>query len=437
MAAPLAAWQAWDGPGTSQHACVRSVASTKELLILGGNRSGKTEAMRAIVVALVLGSDHPHARLYWQHHGMDPDQFPRGPGTGWLIALASNDSINYHRRWIERLLPAGSYRWWNRNGPGEARVEIDVPGYDTPAEIVFKSEDQGEEAAQGASVRVVAHDEEGATPRVYDESGVRLWDQRGWHLMANTPVNGQTWVYHRFVRDGAPEGAAVKYIWTLDNPFVPPEAARKLEAQNPALASARLRGEFVVLRGRIWPTFARGVHTIAPFPIPADWPRFRALDFGTQAPFVCLWSALAKRDHVVHGVTIPEGSQVVYREHYQRQWTIAQHVVRIRELEDPGEVIEATWADPESPQDRLSLNRDHGMDVTPANNAIKAGIECVGARINAGRLFVFDTCPHTVREMEGWTWVGGEEGGPLDTPAKKDDHTCDCVRYTAMGLAGW
>lgn len=452
--APLAAWRAWEHPeGRGQGEVVREVARHREVLALGGNRSGKTEAMRAILVALALGSDHPHARLFWEHHGVDPEAFPRGPGTVWLIALSSSDSINYHRRWVERLLPAGSYTWWNRNSLGEARVEIVVEGYDTPAEIVFKSDDQGVEAMQGASVRAIGHDEEGADPKVYDECGVRLWDQDGWHLMANTPINGQTWVYHRFVRNGAPEGAAVRYLWTIDNPFIPKSRAARMERDNPSLAAARLRGEFVVLKDRIWPGFSRSTHVIAPFAIPRDWPRFRAIDFGTQAPFACVWTTRAKRDHQIGDRTIPEGSLIAYREHYQRQWTIARHVVAIREAEgwwrDPAgvlrppeadrrEVIEGTWVDPEDPQARLSLNSEHDMDCTPGNNALLPGIEAVGALIEAGRLFVFDTCPNTIREVEGWIWTGDPETGQaFDVPAKKDDHTCDCLRYTAMGVGQW
>lgn len=456
---PLAAWAAWHSHGTSQRELVQLLALYRIVLALGGNRSGKTEWLRAVAVAMALGSDHPDARIFWRRNGVDPDSMPKGPGKVWILARRSNDSINYHRRQIDRLLPGGGedssgmVTWWNKNGKGEARVEIRVPGYDLPAEIVFKSEDQGEDAAQGDSCRLIAHDEEGDTANVWDECSVRLWDQRGYQIMANTPIKGRTWIYHRFV-EKTPHGVAVRWIHSLDNPFLPPEDAKKLE-ENKAVAAARLRGEFVVLKGRIWPAFSRGTHTIEPFEIPRDWPRFRAIDFGTANPFACLWATLAPRRHVLPGGrVIEDGTLIVYREHYQAGWVLSQHVTAIRLAEGwdwvnapdgsgilapVGDVdeIDMTWADPEDPQQLATLNVDYDMGATPASNAVAAGIDRVSARLQAGTLLVFTTCPHTIREVEGYQRKPDRSGIVTEAPLKKDDHTCDAVRYLTMGAEQW
>lgn len=452
---PLACWKAWDSPNTSQRALCREMERKRTVLALGGNRSGKTEWLRATVVAMILGSDHPDARAYWIRNGCNPDSFPRGPGKGWLIARRSNDSINYHRRQIDRLLPGGGrsplVHWWNKNGKGEARVTIRVPGYDEPAEIVFKSEDQGEDAAQGDSCRIIAHDEEGDTDRVWDECSVRLWDQRGWQIMANTPVKGRTWLYYRFV-EKTPADVVVRWIHSLDNPFLPVEEASKLE-ENEVLAAARLRGEFVVLRGRVWPMFNRERNVLpADFEIRKHWPRFRAIDFGTRNPFVCLWAALTTE--AVGGV--PDGSLIVYREHYQPGWVLSQHVTAIRLAEGwewatgpdgsdvlvPGanaEEFEGTWADPEDPAQLASLNFDHDMNASPAIRAKAAGIERVGAWMGGEvpRFYVLETCHNTIRENEGYIWKDGIKGRTPEEPVKKDDHCPDCERYLVMGVERW
>jgi hypothetical protein len=39
---------------------------------------------------------------------------------------------------------------------------------------------------------------------------------------------------------------------------------------------------------------------------PADWPRWRLIDYGASAPTACLWVALAPNEHAY-----------VYREYYQ------------------------------------------------------------------------------------------------------------------------
>jgi phage terminase large subunit len=314
--------------------------------------------------------------------------------------------------------------------------------------LFFKAEDQGVDAMQGDSCRVISHDEEGGSEAVWNEAEVRLWDQKGWHLMANTPIKGRTWIYHRFVKDTPPD-AACYWIHTLDNPFLPQEDARKLERMNTAIAAARLRGEFVQLKGRVWPAFSRGVHVVNRPTIPPDWPRYRSIDFGTRNPFVCLWGALD-----------PDDTLWVYREHYQAGWTTSQHVEAIRGAEgwrrlDDGEApprvgavlrsewgtwvddgshepIENTWADPEDPQQIAQLSMNHDLFITPAVRDVAAGIDAVAERLGARAIVVSSECANTIREIEGYAW--SEQAENTERPLKRDDHTCDCVRYLCMGV---
>jgi hypothetical protein len=305
---------------------------------------------------------------------------------------------------------------------------------------VFKSDDPGPEGMQGSSCRVVLHDEEsrkhgGAT---WEECGMRLVDQRGWHLMANTPTRGRTWLYNEHVKEPQ-AGEALIWIHSPDNPLLPPSEIAKLE-RDPTVAAIRLRGEFVALEGRVWPMFSRATHVVPAFPIPEGSPRFRSIDFGTRHPFACLWLALLK--HAVtlpDGRRLPDGALVVYREHYRAEWTLAQHVAEIRRLEGD-EPIEATWADPEDPQQLLQLVHTHGMtDVYKALKAVQAGITCVAEWLAPGAdgmpgLYVVDECGHTIREWESYCWG---DRGTSERPVGQSDHTCDCGRYGCMGVRAW
>lgn len=449
---PLVLWRAWhrDEPRTSQRRALEAVARFLVVLVFGGNRSGKTELLRAVVVALVLGSDHPDAAAFWRHNGLDPASFPRGPGRGWIIALRAADSLEYHRAQILALTPkwgpahprgnGESWFTWGMDGNADAKLEIMVPGYREPAVVVFKSDDPGPDTMQGSSVRVVLHDEEsrkhaGAT---WEECGLRLVDQRGWHLMANTPTRGKTWLYHEHVKVRQP-GEHLVWIHSPDNPFLPPAEIRKLE-RDPTVAAIRLRGEFVALDGRVWPQFARSSHVVPRFIIPEGSPRFRAIDFGTRHPFCCLWAALLRRRvDLPDGRHIPDGALVVYREHYQKEWTLAQHVARIRELEEPGEKITVTWVDPEDPQQMLQLAHTHGMEITRANKAREAGLGCVAEYLSPREdglpgLFIVEGCVETIREVESYTY------GPTGTseiPKHQDDHACDDLRYLCMGVRAY
>ncbi len=429
----------------------------QENYVAGGavhHNSGKTELMRAVLVALVLGSDHPDAAAFWRNNGCNPEAFPTGPGRGWIIALDSNASLKYHRQQILSLLPKWGPRhpmsegegkpWhaWGLMAKGEARIEIMVPGYDTPASIWFKSDEPGADAMQGDSCRAILHDEESRVHgrQTWDEAAVRLWDQEGWHLMSNTPIRGRTWLYHDHVRQQR-EGEALLWIHAIDNPHLPARKRRELERlreTDPEQYRIRVCGDFVALEGRVWPQFARHSHVVPRFPIPEGSPRFRTIDFGTRHPFCCLWSVLLRSAVTLPDRRrIPDGALVVYREHYRREWTLAQHVAHIRSVEGPGERIAVTWVDPEDPQQMLQLAHTHGIEIVRANKAREAGLGCVAEWLSPQAdglpgLYIVDECVETIREVESYSYDGKGE-----VPKNQDDHACDGLRYLCMGVRAY
>ena len=433
LARPLAAIRAWHSDRTSQREALQLLQVCRLLVVLGGNRSGKTFLLRAALVALVLGSDHPDARLFWEHNGVDPDAFPRGPGRGWIVALTTNDSIEYHRDAIVGLLPKwgpphpqakdGTAPWfgWNLAGRGEARVQVMVPGYDYPAVIVFKTDHEGKEAMQGSACRCILHDEESRLhgSDTWDEADTRLWDQDGWHLMSNTPIQGRTWVYDRWVANGPsdPERERVTYIYAEDNPHTSKARIQALKSTNPTLAEAKLYGRFVVLEGRIWQAFDRAVHVIEEFEMPPDAGLFgRSIDFGTRNPFVHLWGVSLTRALVMPtGRVIPDGSIVVYREHYRAEWTLRQHVEEVERINDAlGEPEpQGIWADPEDAQQMLALRRDHDWPALKANKAVSSGLDKVTEYL----------LPAQVDGLPRFMWLGPAEipfGRSRDTGGRTD-----------------
>ena len=495
----IAWWRAWHraAPRTSQRAAMALLVAHRTVIILGGNRTGKTELARAMIVALGLGSDHPDAAEFWRANGLDPSAFPTGPGRVWIIALTSSASRRYHRKQVLDLIPRWGPRhpqsegegkaWhaWNMDGDGEARLEVMVPGYDRPAEIYFLTDKPGDDALQGDSCRAILHDEEGKNDKTWREAAVRLWDQNGWQVMTNTPKSGFTWVYDAFVRTPRAD-VAVHHLHSVDNPYIAKDRLEELlRGGDEAVVAARTRGEFVALSGRWWPQFSRPRHVlraaeVLPLLRSARVSRFRVIDFGTAHPFACLWGAYLHHDLALpDGRTLPQGSLVVYREHYRAGWTTAQHVEVIRREEgwvrredfaeptdgelaawtrdnpgrrlvlreagwcrrrDAGEAIEASWADPEDPQQVLQLGREHELSVAKAIKARAAGHDAVAEEFGADRLYVLDCCPNAIREWEGYVRSEAgisSEAGQVDRPVRQDDHTCDCVRYLVMGVRAW
>ena len=466
--APLTLIRAWHTEtGTSQRRALQQLMDFKTVLVSGGNRSGKTYLLRAALVALALGSDHPHARLFWLNNGCDPDCFPKGPGEAYIVALTSNDSIRYHRKDVAALLPdkgaAPACRWWNKNGKGEGRVEISVPGYDEPAVIWFKSEDQGEEGIQGDAVRAILHDEEGKTDAVWEEASVRLLDHDGWQLMANTPLNGRTWVWEKYVRE-TPSDVAYCEIWTEHNPFLPPGAVAKLRTKNKA--AARTRGQWETAEGLVFDQWSRDRHVCsrrrwaelhptvpwaadAPHPaFPDDWARFRVQDFGTRNPGCVQWLVMDPDDRVF-----------LYRCIYQAGWLTAQWAAAIYTAEggsadpetDPAtwehgpEPIELSWADPAALQSILDMSQTYGVDYGPAAKDWKLGRDAcldalaLGKDGTPGFMVIEGAAPDFVIEIEGYRYPDRTSGvkNPDEKPIKKNDHAMDAWRYGMVGIRRW
>lgn len=340
-----------------------------------------------------------------------------------------------------------------------------VPGYDTPAEIWFKSEDQDIMTFQGDAIRCAWHDEEGVNEKRYVQVQYRLIDQDGYQILSDTPIHGRTWVYNRFITKKDEKGKDIKdhvltaNIHTADNPYLPKHRVAKVKDD-----AVRGRGEFVVLEGRIWPEFGH-LHQLPLFELPKDAYLFRSIDFGTRHPFACLNAAVLKRPLTVHGRRLKDGSIIIYRERYARECTLSQHVTAIREAEgwrkipskvrtDDNEVtwtwvparedaehIEATWADPEDAQQMLQMNHVHGITTFPGKKDIRAGIDAIKERLTPGpdgepSLYVMTTCPNVIREWEDYVWTKRmtAEGVEKDEPSDRSDHTCDAGRYLVMGI---
>lgn len=467
---PLQMWRAWDSPrpATSQLRALQEIVNYKELAIFGGNRSGKTELGRIMLVALVLGADHPDAAAFWRRHGIDPKELPFGPDDGWIVATSSGDSIRYHRKQILALLPKWGPRHpyskgegsnihsWGLYGKGEALLECMVPGYETPARIYFKTEDQGEDAFQGDAVRAIHHDEEGKTEKVFTSASYRLIDKDGWQILTNTPIYGKTWTYRRFEKERPPTAKLVR-IHSKDNPHLPKGRVAKF-----ADDAVRGKGEYVEAEGRVWPMFSEDIHVVKPFALPVDTRHYKAIDFGTRHPFAVGW-ATRLRDSVrlENGRVLHDGTIVVYREHYLRGQTTAYHVARMRQYEgwrrkeredsqrpheawehcEEAERISMTWADPEDPQQIMQMRQLYGMPITKARRARQAGIDLVADYLapddmGEPRLVIFDTCLNFIREVGGYEWTDRQtaDGADKKEPSDESDHTCDVLRYLVMGI---
>lgn len=224
----------------------------------------------------------------------------------------------------------------------------------------------------------------------------------------------------------------------------------------------RLRlGLWVGAENMVYEDWDPAIHVIDPIPIPPEWRRFRAVDFGFTNPFSCLWGAMDE-----------DGRLYVYREVYGTQRLVRDWAHLIYDLTGV-ERIDWTVTDHDTDgRDDLDWHLGHSAQecrvagqsgafgfTVPATKAVVPGIERVAQRLRrAGdgspRLFVFrdalverdpllaDTRQPCglVEEFSRYQWakarsmLHGEV--MLEEPLKRHDHSLDALRYMVVGIDG-
>lgn len=202
----------------------------------------------------------------------------------------------------------------------------------------------------------------------------------------------------------------------------------------------RLRlGQRSAVEGGVY-AFDRAVHLIDRFEIPPEWPRYRAIDFGYNNPFVCQWWAVD-----------PDGRLYLYRELYMTRRTVSRHAPKIIEL-SAGERFVEDIADHDA-EDRATL-AENGITTTPAIKTIRPGIQAVEDRLvvqpdGKPRLFILrdslvelddelasaklPVC--TEQEFDVYLYPKGSDGRAVkEIPVDKDNHGMDAMRYMVMAL---
>ncbi len=278
-------------------------------------------------------------------------------------------------------------------------------------------------------------------------------------ILTTNPDSDQHWIYKRLILGGE---ASRYFSLTADNPSNPDNYESTVLGKLTGVRRLRLKdGKWVAAEGAVYEDYRYEVHVIEPFAIPAQWPRYRAIDFGFTNPFVCQWWA-----------EDPDGRLYLYREIYMSQRTVADHADQIKQLEagvDPGvwkdltdkdrerawslgERITRSTADHDA-EDRATLSKA-GIHTTAAKKAISVGIQKTQERFRVQadgkpRIFLFNDalveadplleaqkkpiC--TMDELGGYLWQKGQDGKPnKEVPVQVDDHGMDTMRYMVMLL---
>ncbi len=290
---------------------------------------------------------------------------------------------------------------------------------------------------------------------------------------ANPGGRGHGWVKRRFISpfplggqlfrsaptEAEPEPMVRVFVPAklADNPALDegdPHYRSRLEALPEEDRRAQLEGDWDVFKGARFADFRTAIHVrrAGSWPIPAVpfAARARGVDYGSTAPFVCLWGVRTGPDDLV----------VVYRELWAAGLTPAQQAAAILEAEEEDEhrlpiaLDPSTWAAaPDHPVKRTggvtvrptgppqgsiaASYRAAGLPVTRADNRRIDGAANIAGRLvvqpdGLPRLIILDTCRKLIETLPA---LQRDRLNPEDVDRHAaDDHWYDALRYLLMAI---
>ena len=362
------------------------------------------------------------------------------------------DSCWTQLRWaIERL---GVAPWWRaRVSPLELEYlptgqKILFRGLDDPLKVTSITVKRGvlcfgwlEEAYEVT---------EGAFNRVDESLRGRL--PPGYYiqwLITFNPWDAGSWLKRRFFDAPSPSVYATTTTFKQNEWLSAADLAmfEEMEQTDPARFKVAGLGDWGLAGGQYFKQWRSDLHIVEPFVVPEAWVKFRAMDWGSSAPYACLWLA-ADYDNTLY----------VYRELYGwggrpnvgTEETAREVGERIVNLERRAEGVRygvldsACWARPgiTGPTVAEELNRvliSRGLVTfgkcskgrTAMANQIKQRL--IGKTDKAGRqvpaLKVFANCTHLLRTLP---MLGYDRHNPEDYDTQGEDHAVDALGYGLM-----
>jgi len=290
------------------------------------------------------------------------------------------------------------------------------------SKLGFKSYDQKRKSFEGTEKHVILLDEE-PDMGIYSECLIRIMATGlfggGMIMLTFTPLQGVSVVVKNFMPSGKiPEKMDQKFViqatWD-DAPHLTEEEKAKILAGIPEYQrAARTKGVPILGSGLIYPLDEKDIR-IDDFPIPVHFPRAYALDVG--------WNCTA----ALWGAWNLENDTVYLTGEYKRGK--AEPPVHVSAIQAKGKSLRGV-ADPHardsSQRDGKKLMNEYnnlGLDLSPADNAVEAGIFDVWTRLATGRLKVFRSLSEWFAEYRLYS---RNESGKI---VKQDDHLMDDTRY--------
>jgi phage terminase large subunit-like protein len=288
--------------------------------------------------------------------------------------------------------------------------------------LQFKAYKQGRKSFEGVEQDVILLDEEPPMD-IYVECLTRLMTTKGIILLGFTPLEGLSETVLTFMPGGQvpKEGVGTKYVvgatWE-DAPHLEKKEKDQLYNSYPIhLRDARSKGIPAIGSGAIYPIAEEDI-TVSDFPIPEYWPQVYRLDVGWKWNGV-VWVAWDRDRDIVFVTGVYKRGQAEPEVHAS---AIKKRGEWIPGVIDPA----AEGSNQKDGTKLLEEYEDLGLDLTPADNSVEAGLFEVYKRMTTGRFKVFRSC---VEWFEEYRIYRRDKRGKV---VKENDHLMDPTRYIVL-----
>ena len=407
-------------------------ASHRERLMLAANRIGKSEA-GAYETALHLIGQYPD---WWKGRRFDSAvRFWAAGDSGRTVRdIVQEKLLGPPGALGTGLIPAHLIDHWAvKPGIASAVDTVRVRHISGGISVLeFMSYDQRREAFQGTAQHGIWLDEE-PPEDIYTECLLRTTKTGnfpgGMVMMTFTPIQGYTPLVQRFLPSSltAPNyNDQSKFVVTAtwdDVPHLSTDEKNELRASLPRHErDARTRGIPQLGAGAIYPVSEEDI-VVDDFPIPEHWPRGYGLDVGWKVT-AAVWGAL-NRD---------TGQSFLYAVHHQAETEPLLHAAAIKRHGTwiPGRIDPSALGRGQTDGRKLiEIYSDFGLELSPAPNAVEAGIHKVWTLLSTGQLKVLASLTPWFDEFR--LYRRNAQGKVV----KEHDHLMDATRYFILSGVDW
>ena len=354
---------------------------------------------------------------------------------------------------LKAWFPKGRYKTEKRSKAYECYWETD-----TGWKIDIMTYDQDVKEFESATLGLIWLDE--PPPESIYKACVSRLRRGGMLFITATPLTGSAWMYDqiignpdhevgkRFYIEADVESACIEHG---ERGFLQHEHIENMISQySEEEKQARIFGRFQHLVGLIYKQWSRNVHVIRPFDIDLkNYTVYHALDPHPRTNDAGIWIAVDRYGQKFVIDEFWKKCQGGSKELATLLWNKDQQYRVVRRLADPSAFIEDQHSQKSLISRLESFRSFNYLEASKARTASDRRIadaldyQKVGEEfIVTPELYVFETCPRTIWEIEHWMWQewtgkARDAHDQKQKPVDKDDHMIENIGRILIQEPTW